>query len=86
VSSVDGNLLIADAVKILSLPIICRRPGPNGSFSEAYFVHTLGYCFAGSTLMGQNAILGLRRYSRTSYRQRPIFPQSRTSPARFWHI
>lgn len=59
VSGVDGNLLIADAVKILSLPIICRRPGPNGFFSDAYFVHTLGYCFAGSTLMGQNAYLGL---------------------------
>lgn len=59
VSGVDGNLIIADAVKILSLPIICRRPGPNGFFSEAYFVHTLGYCFAGSTLMGQNAYLGL---------------------------
>lgn len=59
VSGVDGNLVIADAVKILSLPIICRRPGPSGFFSEAYFVHTLGYCFAGSTLMGQNAYLGL---------------------------
>ena len=59
VSGVDGNLLIADAVKILSLPIICRRPGPNGFFSEAYFAHTLGYCFAGSTLIGQNTYLGL---------------------------
>ena len=59
VSGVNGNLLIDDAVKILSLPIICRRPGPNGFFSEAYFAHTLGYCFAGSTLMGQNVYLGL---------------------------
>lgn len=59
VSGMDGNLIIADAVKILSLPIVCRRPDPNGFFSEAYFVHTLGYCFAGSTLMGQNAYLGL---------------------------
>ncbi|MEO9340587.1 hypothetical protein ABFT80_24560 [Mesorhizobium sp. SB112] len=59
VSGVDGTLLIADAVKILSLPIICRRPGPDGFFSDAYFVHTLGYCFAGSTLMGQNTYLGI---------------------------
>lgn len=59
VSGVNGNLIIADAVKIFSLPIICRRPAPDGFFSEPYFVHTLGYCFAGSTLMGQNAYLGL---------------------------
>lgn len=59
VSGVGGHLLINDAVKILSLPIICRRPGQNGFFSEAYFVHTLGYCFAGSTLMGQNAYLAI---------------------------
>lgn len=59
VSGANGNLLIADAVKIFSLPIICRRPGSTGFFSEVYFVHTLGYCFAGSTLMGQNAYLGI---------------------------
>ncbi len=59
VSGGHGNPLIDDAVKIFSLPIICRRPGSNGFFSEPYFVHTLGYCFAGSTLMGQNAYLGL---------------------------
>ncbi|WP_137679409.1 hypothetical protein [Aurantiacibacter suaedae] len=59
VSGVNGHLLIEDAVKIFSLPVICRRPGPNGFFSETYFVHTLGYCFAGSTLMGQNTYLGL---------------------------
>lgn len=59
VSGADGNLIISDAVKILSLPIMCRRPRPNGFFSEAYFIHTLGYCFAGSTLMGQNAYLSL---------------------------
>jgi hypothetical protein len=72
VSGVDGNLLITDAVKILSLPIICRRPGPSGFFTETYFVHTLGYCFAGSTLVGQNAYLGLapllsNLHSTTSY-------------------
>ncbi|UAB91541.1 hypothetical protein I5192_20110 (plasmid) [Ruegeria sp. SCSIO 43209] len=59
VSGERGRQLITDAVKILSLPIICRRPETDGFFSETYFVHTLGYCFAGSTLMGQNAYLGL---------------------------
>lgn len=59
VSGSGGQLLIADAVKILSLPIICRRPGVDGFFNTTYFVHTLGYCFAGSTLMGQNTYLGL---------------------------
>lgn len=59
VSGMNGNLLISDAVKILAFPIMCRRPGPNGLFSEPYFTHTLGYCFAGSTLMGQNAYLAL---------------------------
>lgn len=59
VSGGDGKPMIDDAVKILSLPIVCRRPGPNGFFSEAYFAHKLGYCFAGSTLMGQNAYLAL---------------------------
>jgi hypothetical protein len=59
VSNGNGHLLIADAAKIFSLPIICRRPGPDGFFNQVYFVHTLGYCFAGSTLMGQNTYLGL---------------------------
>jgi hypothetical protein len=55
-----GNAqLIADAVKIFPLPIICRRPDTRGFFSDPYVAHTLGYCFAGSTLMGQNAYLGL---------------------------
>lgn len=59
VSGSGGQPLIRDCVKIMSLPIICRRAAANGFFSDVYFVHTLGYCFAGSTLMGQNAYLGL---------------------------
>lgn len=59
VSGQAGQSLIADAVKILSLPIICRGPDLNGFLNEVYFAHTLGYCYAGSTLMGQNAYLGL---------------------------
>lgn len=59
VSGSGGQQLIKDAVKVMSLPIICRGPDADGFFSDAYFVHTLGYCFAGSTLMGQNTFLGL---------------------------
>lgn len=59
VSGEGGRKLITDAVKILSLPIICRQPAADGFFSDPYFIHTLGYCFAGSTLIGQNAYLGL---------------------------
>jgi hypothetical protein len=59
VSDNSGQQLIGDAVKVMSLPIICRGPDAGGFFSNAYFVHTLGYCFAGSTLMGQNTFLGL---------------------------
>ncbi len=59
VSGGESTHLIADAVKIFSLPIICRRPGTQGFFSDPYVAHTLDYCFAGSTLMGQNAYLAL---------------------------
>lgn len=58
VSSAHGTL-IEDAAKVFSLPIVCRDPGGDGFFSEVYYFHTIGYCFAGSTLMGQNAVLGL---------------------------
>lgn len=54
-----SSLLIDDATKILSLTVICRSPGRAGFFSEVYHAHTYGYCFAGSTLMGQNAYLAL---------------------------
>ncbi|MDA8118898.1 MAG: hypothetical protein M0Z85_02350 [Gammaproteobacteria bacterium] len=50
--------LIEDAVKIMSLPVIARAPGPGG-FTEIYYTHTIGYGFAGSSLMGQNAYLAL---------------------------
>ncbi len=57
VSGAAGQPLIGDAAKIFSLPIVCRSPGPQGFFSEEYFSHSLGYSFAGSTLMGQNSYL-----------------------------
>jgi len=38
---------------------VCRSPATDGLFSQVYYSHTLGYCFAGNTLMGQNAYLAL---------------------------
>lgn len=52
-------VLVEDAAKVLSLPVVCRAPDRDGFFANVYHGHTLGYCFAGSTLMGQNAYLGL---------------------------
>jgi hypothetical protein len=57
--SAAGQPLIGDAAKIFILPVICRSPGLQGFFSEEYFSHSLGYCFAGSTLMGQNSYLAI---------------------------
>ncbi len=51
--------IIDDAVKIMGLPLIARAPDPSGFFSEVYYAHTVGYAFAGSSLMGQNAYLAL---------------------------
>ena len=59
VSGSGSQPLIEDAAKVLGLPVVCRRPDAAGFFSETYFSHTLGYCFAGSTLMGQNSYLSL---------------------------
>lgn len=64
--------LIEDAAKVFSLPVVCRASSEGGFFSNIYYAHTLGYCFAGSTLMGQNAFLGLtpllsNLVSQTSY-------------------
>jgi len=57
--STRDSKIIEDAVKVFALPVICRSPGPAGFFSNVYYAHTFGYCFAGSTLMGQNALLSL---------------------------
>lgn len=55
----EVKVLVEDAAKVFSLPIICRARAQDGFFTDIYHSHTLGYCFAGSTLMGQNAYLGL---------------------------
>ncbi len=58
VTSPNRAILVEDAAKVIGLPIVCRSPGPTGFFSNIYYEHTIGYCFAGSTLMGQNSYLG----------------------------
>ena len=57
VSQVGGSPLIEEGAKMFSLPIVCRSIGADGFFSNIYFAHSFGYCFAGSTLMGQNSFL-----------------------------
>jgi hypothetical protein len=57
--STAHSKLIDDGAKVFGLPVICKSPGPDGFFSNVYYAHTFGYCFAGSTLMGQNAYLAL---------------------------
>ncbi|HEY9801996.1 MAG TPA: hypothetical protein V6D25_16670 [Leptolyngbyaceae cyanobacterium] len=58
VSNKDSTL-IDDAVKVFTLPVVCKFPGKDGFFSEIGYYHTYGYCFAGSTLLGQNTFLAL---------------------------
>jgi hypothetical protein len=55
----NQSTLIDDGAKIFPFQVICRSPDSQGFFSNAYYAHTFGYCFAGSTLMGQNTYLAL---------------------------
>lgn len=55
----QGSTLIDDAAKVFTLPVVCRCPGEDGFFSKITHYHTYGYCFAGSTLLGQNTFLAL---------------------------
>lgn len=59
ISRAEGEPLIEDGAKILGLPVVCRGIGEDKFFSDIYFAHSFGYCFAGSTLMGQNAYLAI---------------------------
>lgn len=58
-TSGPSTLLIDDAAKIFSLPVICFAPNTTGFYSERYSAQTFGFCFTGSTLMGQNSYLAL---------------------------
>jgi hypothetical protein len=55
----SGTVLIDDCSKVFNLPVICRSPDSQGFFSRVTYLHSYGYCFAGNTLMGQNAYLGM---------------------------
>jgi hypothetical protein len=57
--SSSTNILIEDAAKIFSLPVICRTSDSNGFFTKVIYSHSYGFSFAGSTLMGQNLYLSL---------------------------
>jgi hypothetical protein len=59
VSKNQSSTLIDNAAKILTLPVVCRFPSEDGFFSKIAHYHTYGYCFAGSTLLGQNTFLAL---------------------------
>lgn len=59
ITSVESFVLLEDASKIFPLPVICRGPDSNGFFSQITHTQTYGYCFAGSTLMGQNSYLAI---------------------------
>lgn len=59
VSSGSG-ILIEDGAKIFTLPIICKKSGKDSFFTDNYYQHSVGFCFAGSTLMGQNSFLSLQ--------------------------
>jgi hypothetical protein len=59
VSKNKNSTLIDDAAKVFTLPVVCRFPGEDGFFSQVGYYHTYGYCFAGSTLLGQNTFLAL---------------------------
>ena len=55
----SSTVLIEDCSKIFDLPGICRSPDAQGFFSRVTYLHSYGYCFAGNTLMRQNAYLGM---------------------------
>jgi hypothetical protein len=59
VSRDQNQTLIDDAAKVFALPVVCRFPGESGFFTQLGYFHTYGYCFAGSTLLGQNTFLAL---------------------------
>jgi hypothetical protein len=48
-----------DGAKIFGLPVVCRAVGPDKFFTDIYFAHSFGYCFAGSVTMGQNSYLAM---------------------------
>ena len=59
VTGAGESRLIGDAAKIMPLHVVCRRPDSQGFYSKLASMHSYGYAFAGSTLVGQNVYLSL---------------------------
>lgn len=75
VSKNKNSSLIDDAAKVFTLPVVCRFPGKDGFFSEIGYDHTYGYCFAGSTLLGQNTFLVLMPLLKNLAAGQPYVPK-----------
>ncbi|MEH2123224.1 hypothetical protein [Nostoc sp.] len=75
VSNNKNSTLIDDAAKVFALPVVCRFPGEDGFFSQIGYFHTYGYCFAGSTLLGQNTFLALMPLLSNLATVQPYIPQ-----------
>jgi hypothetical protein len=74
VSNKDSTL-IDDAAKVFVLPVVCRFRGEDGFFSQIGYFHSYGYCFAGSTLLGQNTFLALMPLLSNLATDQPYTPQ-----------
>ncbi|HEY9795122.1 MAG TPA: hypothetical protein V6D30_05725 [Leptolyngbyaceae cyanobacterium] len=75
VSKNQSSTLIDNAAKVFTLPVVCRFPGEEGFFSKIAYYHTYGYCFAGSTLLGQNTFLALMPLLSNLVAVQPYTPQ-----------
>lgn len=75
VSKSQNSTLIDDAAKVFALPVVCKFPGEDGFFSQVGYFHTYGYCFAGSTLLGQNTFLALMPLLSNLAAAQPYVPQ-----------
>jgi hypothetical protein len=74
VSSFSNSVLINDAAKIFTLPVVCKYPGEDGFYSKISHYHTYGYCFAGNTLLGQNTFLALLPLLNNLVANKPYVP------------
>jgi hypothetical protein len=74
VSGGNDNLLVEDAAKVFPLPVQIRTVAKGGIFSDVCFSHSYGYCFSGSTIMGQNAYLALLPLLSNAFSMKPYEP------------
>jgi hypothetical protein len=74
-SRVSGaSVLVEDAAKIFPLPVTIRASAKDGIFPDVCFSHSYGYCFAGNTIMGQNAYLALLPLLSNGFSPKPYEP------------